>query len=257
LTSKIARGAGLLSAGALVGVLTLGLSATQASAQVLPPYYPGVAVYPGYMPGLPPHEVVAIVRSTGLEPLSGPMRHGVTYSVRAVDPAGREYRVFVDARIGRVLRAVPLPGPYYAGPIVPPYGHPMGPSAMAPDGYGPSSRIAALPPGAGGPPINGPAVAGGPGGSAPGANTTPHPKVQAGPPLPRPRPKLAATDSSAPTGAPPQAAQAPAAPSPGTIKETNDTTGAVPPTAPAPAAAPPAPAAAPPAPPPMPDELHE
>ena len=256
MTSKIARGAGLLSAGVFAGVLAFGLSATQASAQPLPPYYPGVAVYPGYMPGLPPHQVVAVVRSTGLEPLSGPMRHGVTYSVLAVDPAGREYRVIVDARIGRVLRAVPLPGPYYAGPIVPPYGHPMGPSAMTPDGYGPSSRIAALPPGAGGPPNS-------PAGSAPAAGSAPHPKVQAGPPLPRPRPKLAAIDSSAPTGAPPQAAQAPAASSPGTIKETNDTT--VAPPAPAPAAAAPAPAAAAPAaavippapPPPIPDELHE
>jgi hypothetical protein len=254
LTSKIARGAGLLGAGIFAGTLALGLSAMPASAQPLPPYYPGVAVYPGYMPGLPPHQVVAVVRSTGLEPLSGPMRHGLTYSVRAVDPAGREYRVIVDARIGRVLRAVPLPGPYYAGPAVPPYGYPVGPGAMA-DGYGPSSRIAALPPGPGGPPMNG--AVGVPGGSAPGANTAPHPKVQAGPPLPRPRPKLAATDSSAPTGAPPQAAQAPAAPAPGTIKETNDTTGAVPPPAPAPAAAPPAPAAAPPTPPSLPDELHE
>jgi hypothetical protein len=230
LKSKIARGAGLLSAGVFAGVLAFELAATQASAQVLPPYYPGVAVYPGYMPGLPPHEVVAIVRSTGLEPLSGPMRRGLTYSVRAIDPAGREYRVIVDARVGRVLRAVPLPGPYYAGPIVPPYGHPIGPSAMAPDGYGPSSRIAALPPGAGGLP-NGPA------GSASAANPAPHPKVQAGPPLPRPRPKLAATDSSAPT----------------------DTTGAVPsPPTPAPAATPPAPAVTPPAPSPsVPDELHE
>ena len=251
--AKIARGAGLLSA----GVLAVGLAATQASAQPLPPYYPGVAVYPGYVPGLPPREVVAIVRSTGLEPLSGPMRHGLTYSVLAADQAGREYRVIVDARIGRVLRAVPLPGPYYAGPVVPPYGVPMGP--MGADGYGPSSRIAAVPPAAGGAPVNAPGVAGVPG----GAGAAAAPKVHAGPPLPRPRPKLAATDSSAPTGAPPQAAQTPAAPE-GVTKETKDTTGAIPtpapaqaPAAPAPAAPPAPPAVTPPAPPPVPDEMHE
>jgi len=54
---------GLLAAGALAfGLTTTG----EATAQPVPPYYPGVGIYPA--PGLPPHEVVAIVRSTGLEP---------------------------------------------------------------------------------------------------------------------------------------------------------------------------------------------
>jgi hypothetical protein len=107
-------------------------------------------VYHGYVPGLPPHEIVALVRSTGLVPLSRPMRRGPIYVLHAVDPAGQEVRVIVDARLGRILRVVPLLGPRYAMPVVPPpYGRPPGPIAMAPDGYGPNSRIAALPPGTG------------------------------------------------------------------------------------------------------------
>jgi len=37
--------------------------------------------------GLPPHEIVTIVRSTGLEPLGSPVRQGPAYALRAVDPA--------------------------------------------------------------------------------------------------------------------------------------------------------------------------
>jgi hypothetical protein len=239
LKSKIALCAGLLAFGAT--------ASGNAHAQPVPAYYPGV-VYPGYVPGLPPHEIVAIVHSTGLVPLSRPMRRGPIYALRAVDPAGQQVQVIVDARLGRVLRVVPLLGPRYAMPVVPPpYGRPPGPIAMVPDGYGPNSRIAALPPGAGGPPVNGPGVAGVPGvpGHPPAVGAAPHPAPPAGPPLPRPRPKVAATDSSAPTAAAPQASSSPAMPSPGlpsqaspsqdAVKETNDTTGAVtPPASPTP-----------------------
>jgi hypothetical protein len=238
LKSKIALCAGLLA---------FGLSASErALAQPVPPYYPG-AVYPGYAPGLPPHEILTIVRSTGLEPLSPPMRRGPVYALRAADRAGQEVRVIVDARLGRIVRIVPAFGPRFAAPIVapPPYGRPPGGVVMVPDGYGPNSRIAALPPGGDGSPENGPGPAGvptAPGhspavsaapGRAPAVGAPPRPAVQAGPPLPRPRPKLAATatDSSASkpvTGAVPQA-------------EAPDTTGTV----------------APPASPPPPAEMHE
>ena len=50
-----------------------------------PPAYPGT-VYPNA--GLPPHEIAAMVRSTGLEPLGSPVRQGPIYAMRAVDPAG-------------------------------------------------------------------------------------------------------------------------------------------------------------------------
>jgi hypothetical protein len=185
-----------------------------ALAQPLPPAYPG-AVYPGANgPGVPPYEVVAIVRSTGLEPLTRPVRNGTAYALRALDPAGQEVRVVVDARNGRIARVVPVPGARYVDPrygeFPPPYGRAAG--RLVPDGYGPGARVAALPPGAEGTP---------PSAHAPAIGSAPRPAAQsAPPPLPRPRPKAASADSSAaaPTAAPapqampPAAAEAPAAP---------------------------------------------
>ena len=82
LQHKIALCAGLVAALAVAG---------HALAQPAPPpVYPGT-VYPGT--GLPPHEIVTIVRSTGLEPMGSPVRQGPTYALRAVDPAGEEVRV--------------------------------------------------------------------------------------------------------------------------------------------------------------------
>src|SRR6266446_3562709 len=60
---------------------------------------------------LPPYEVAAIVRSTGLEPLGRPVRQGQAYAVRAIDDAGEEVRVIVDARLGRITKLVPLMDP--------------------------------------------------------------------------------------------------------------------------------------------------
>jgi hypothetical protein len=241
------------------GLLAFGVSASErALAQPVPPYYPGAVypgpVYPGYARGLPPHEIVAVVRSAGLDPLSRPMRRGPVYALLAVDHAGQEFRVTVDARLGRVLRIVPMPGARFAAPVVvppAPYGRPPGSIAMVPDGYGPNSRIAALPPGGEGPPESGPGLAGvptGPGhapavgaapGHAPAVGAAPRPAAQAGPPLPRPRPKLAATatdpsTSKPATGAAPQVSQSRQA-------ATKETTGAV----------------APPAGPTPPEEMHE
>ena len=187
---KIALCAGLVAALAVAG---------HALAQPAPPpVYPGT-VYPGA--GLPPHEIVTIVRSTGLEPMGSPVRQGPTYALRAVDPAGEEVRVIVDAQRGRIVKVIPLMAPRYAMPLLrPPYGRPPRPMAMVPEGYGPDPRAPMLPPGAEGlPPPNASGPAALPGGPAraPGAGASPDPTVQAGPPpLPRPRPKLASTDSS-------------------------------------------------------------
>ena len=155
------------------GLLAVGLTAS-AQAQPIAPYYPGTvypgAVYPGAGPALPAYEIITIVRSTGLEPLSRPLRQGPTYVLRALDPAGQEMRVIADARSGRLVKIVPVAG-HYVGPMTPPpYGAPVG---RVPDGNGPSSRLAGLP-------------------DAPAA-APPPPPAQAGPPLPRPRPKLAAS----------------------------------------------------------------
>ena len=152
-------------------------------AQPGPPPYPGT-VYPGEGMILPPYEVAAIVRSTGLEPLGRPVRQGQAYAVRAVDEAGEEVRVIVDARLGRIVKVIPLMEPRYAMPLLrPPFGRPPRPVAMIPDN------------GIEGPEFNGPGV-GRPAG-------VPHePAAQAGPPLPRPRPKVASTDSPPATSVP-------------------------------------------------------
>jgi hypothetical protein len=122
---------------------------------------------------LPPYEVAAIVRSTGLEPLGRPVRQG---------HAGEEVRVIVDARLGRIVKVVPLMEPRYAMPLLrPPFGEPPRPVAMIPNG------------GVEGPMLNGPG-AGGLGGG-PTARAPHEPAAQAVPPLPRPRPKVASTES--------------------------------------------------------------
>ena len=115
-----------------------------------PPAYPGT-VYPNA--GLPPHEIAAMVRSTGLEPLGSPVRQGPIYAMRAVDPAGEEVRVIVDAQRGQIVKVIPLMAPRYAMPLMrPPYGRPPRPMAMVPEGYGPNPRAPMLPPGAEAPP---------------------------------------------------------------------------------------------------------
>jgi hypothetical protein len=227
------------------GVLALSFTAsTSVTAQqpAPPPYHPGAvhpgAVHPGPVPALPPHEILASTRSIGLEPLSRPVRFGPAYSLRAADPAGWEVRVIADARTGRILKVTPVLFPRYVGHVPPPpaYGGQPGRITAVPDGYGPNSRIATLPPGAGGPPPDVPA-GGLPAVRAPAAAPA-HPVAQASPPpLPRPRPKLAAADSTAaPPGAPAVSAAPQAQPQP-TQAETkgskdNETTGAITPAAP-------------------------
>jgi hypothetical protein len=178
-----------------LGALLVGLAATAASAQQIVPIYPVVPA--GF--ALPPYEVVALVRSTGLEPLSRPLRYGRTYGLRAVDPvAGQEFHVVVDARLGRVVRIVPILSPGLAMPVMPPpyVRLPYGVAAV-PDGYGPTSRIAPQSPGA----------------EKPAASSAPRTAPPAGPPLPRPRPKIATTRAPA-MPAPPAAPDAPAAAQP-------------------------------------------
>src|SRR5258708_17625161 len=95
-------------------IVAFSLAALSAGlAQPGPPPYPGT-VYPGEGMILPPYEVAAIVRSTGLEPLGRPVRQGQAYAVRAIDEAGEEVRVIVDARIGRIVKVIPLMEPRYA-----------------------------------------------------------------------------------------------------------------------------------------------
>jgi len=165
------------------GIVALALLVSRPGlTQPIPPAYPG-AVYPSEG-ALPPHEVVTIVSSTGLEPVGRPVRQGPVYALRAVDPAGEEVRVIVDAYMGRIVKVIPLSGPRYAMPLLrAPYGRPPRPTAMIPgDEFDDFTPI-------------GP----GPGGVPPGVARAPRdPAAQAGPPLPRPRPKVASAETAAP-----------------------------------------------------------
>src|SRR5262249_57040776 len=145
-----------------------------------PPAYPG-AVYPAEGP-LPPHEAVTIVSSSGLEPVGRPVRQGPVYAVRAVDPAGEEVRVIVDAYMGRIVKVIPLSGPRYAMPLLrAPYGRPPRPTAMVPgDEFDDFTPI-------------GPGPGGVPAGVARAPRDPAAQAGQAGLPLPRPRPKFASS----------------------------------------------------------------
>jgi len=170
---------------------------------------------------LPAHEVVTIVRSTGLDPLEAPVRYGVTYRLRAVDRAGRDLNVVVDARYGDILLIERADGPYpdrrrVVG-VPPDYDDPRlydrhpdaysnappHPRAMKP---APTPRVATVPADKR-PPLPKPrpeAVAVQP---APSANTSPAATVQAPPTQDAP---TKWKDEPTPTAAP--AATAPAAP---------------------------------------------
>jgi len=164
-------------------------------------------VGPGYVgpglpdPALPPYEIMSIVRSTGLAPLTRPMRRGPYYVLVAVDRVGRQMRVVVDARLGDIVNLRPAVAAASYGPeLGPPGGLPAVarpadmPGAPAPYGARPGADNAPPPvpprsipnvraviaPGAASPPLTPPAVA-----------------EPALPPLPRPRPMLALNEAPA------------------------------------------------------------
>ncbi|MBI4275584.1 MAG: hypothetical protein HY659_12885 [Rhizobiales bacterium] len=58
--------------------------------------------------GLPPYEIITIIRSLGFNPIGRPVRQGPAYVLHAVDRYDREIRVVVDARSGRVQSTVPV-----------------------------------------------------------------------------------------------------------------------------------------------------
>ena len=62
-----------------------------------------------YGPGLPPHEILAIVRASGLMPLSQPVRRGPgAYVLVAGGPSGEQVQVVVDAYAGNIRRVNPI-----------------------------------------------------------------------------------------------------------------------------------------------------
>lgn len=60
---------------------------------------------------LPAYEIVTTVRSTGLNPISEPVRRGPYYVLQAYDARGREVRVVADARFGDILSIAPFRAP--------------------------------------------------------------------------------------------------------------------------------------------------
>ena len=85
-----------------VVTLLLGLGATEAMAQ--PAWYRPFA-------GVPPYEVVRIVRARGLVPVSRPARTGPNYVVQATDRNGHLKRVVVDAAYGNIVRVISVNRP--------------------------------------------------------------------------------------------------------------------------------------------------
>ncbi|HLH95519.1 MAG TPA: hypothetical protein VKW08_10430 [Xanthobacteraceae bacterium] len=180
---------------------------------------------------LPPYEIMSIVRSTGLAPLTRPMRRGSYYVLVAVDRVGRQMRVVVDAQLGDIvnMRPATAAGPFGAEPgrLSPVPGAPPPDAAAATGAYGAhpgadngtgnSSPGTAPPRSAANPHAAGPA--------APVSASSPvaqpqtrmavgEPALPPPPPLPRPRPKLALNEAPPVAAVPPPApaaAKAPAA----------------------------------------------
>ncbi|MFZ1094587.1 MAG: hypothetical protein WAN75_36140, partial [Xanthobacteraceae bacterium] len=99
-------------------IMTIAAPGALRAQPVMQPYYPGFA-------GLPPYEILAIVRSAGLDPVSRPARQGPVYVLRALNPAGQEVRVVVDARMGRIVKVVAV-APTDPGAFAPPASIPPG-----------------------------------------------------------------------------------------------------------------------------------
>lgn len=84
---------------------------------------------PGF---LVPRQVIAIVRSTGFDPLDRPMRRGPHYLVRAIDNRDREVTVVVSGLSGEIVSVTPAT----IGSQMPPRGA-VGRYERTPPGYGP------------------------------------------------------------------------------------------------------------------------
>jgi hypothetical protein len=174
----------IILAGAL---LAFGLCATTtANAQ----YYVGPRMYD---PGVPPSEVMAIVRSAGLAPSSRPVRRGGVYVLTATSRGGSQVRVVVDVYEGDILRVSPL----YAG------GREEGPRIT----YGRDPRFDG-----GVPPVPPRSVPNAHLANVPPAIAPAEAKPQHAP-LPRPRPSVAVA-APAPDPAVPAAASAASVPTP-------------------------------------------
>jgi len=70
---------------------------------------PPEAPPPGYARRLlPPAEVHAIAREAGFAPLGIPQQRGLVYTISAIDNAGDDGKLVIDARSGRIVRFIPV-----------------------------------------------------------------------------------------------------------------------------------------------------
>ena len=103
-------------------------------------YEPGARIYAG---SLLPFEVMRIVRSTGLAPVSRPMRRGAYYEVIAANRAGGQMRVVVDAFAGDIVKVNPIVA---GGPYGPRLAAPYDPQLQPPRPVAPYAPAGAPPP---------------------------------------------------------------------------------------------------------------
>jgi hypothetical protein len=94
------------------------------------------AVAQGFEPGtMPPREIMRMLRQTGFEPMSRPMRRGPNYVVFAIDNRDREVRLVIGAHTGAIVSVSPM---QTATRMTPPRGGvSMGAYERMPPGYVP------------------------------------------------------------------------------------------------------------------------
>src|SRR4030088_1025865 len=80
---------------------------------------PAGAAQSAAVDGLPPHEIFAMVRSSGFDPVSRPVRSGRTFTLRAFDRYDLERNLVVDGRTGCVVSAREVAAPRDAARRVP------------------------------------------------------------------------------------------------------------------------------------------
>lgn len=145
---------------------------------------------------IPPFYAARILRSSGYQPLSRPVRRGLVYTVAAINPQGLEGRAMLDAHTGRLMRFVPAA--YGEGPATG-YGPP-----------GPPPRVAAR--GGPRPPANVPHVASRTPTATPTAPAPAASALSATAPVAKPDARPAEAAPSQPPTVPPAQQQAAASP---------------------------------------------
>jgi len=122
---------------ACVGMTALGVAGTTSAQAQMVYAEPPPRVYDGPPPpaaieggpppaaaegGLPASEILMVVRSSGLRPLTQPARRGPRYVLLASDNMGGQLRVVVSAYNGRIIHAAPAYDPRFAYQPVRPRG---------------------------------------------------------------------------------------------------------------------------------------